>query len=689
MKHLIFMSLCMFSLGCSITACSAADEWASDAVSANKSWAEYAFSDNASTPPFSFVYDGQSSLVTIHNWKKQVSEKKISKSVILRTVTYTAPDDLLEVKAEAKIYTDTPGVEWIIYFTNKGKQDTGIIEKVNAVDERIGRSGKMTPIVHRMKGNVTGAQHSFDDFLAYDVKLTPSSRQEFGTPLALSSNEESPFFNVQWDGGGVITAVGWTGHWGASVESMKDGSINLEAGMRDIRMKLHPGEIIRTPRILQVWWKENDHIKSYNLFRRAMFNHIMPRIDGKLVVPPISHATNCFYSQNSGTEKEILEYLDSIKGLGFECLWLDAFYMKDGWPNGVGNYHMPLDSLADPVRYPRGLKPISDAAHKEKMIFLLWTAPERAVKGTWLYENHSEWLLGTPDQEVKLYDMGNPAAREYMTKYLIELIKGYKIDCIRFDCGALIGELHMKDALEPDRAGMAEIRYHEGLYQMWEDIMKACPGVFIDNCCGGGNRIDLETCARSLPLWRTDASGYTLAVWNPRDLNATAIQNQLITGCLSRYVPFSLGGTMGADPYMMRSAFNAGMTFTEDTRPADYPKAQLKKGIAEGKRIRKYYFGDFYPLSKVNADPKAWCVFQYDRPDKQDGMILAFRRHQAPESNFVCHPYNIDATADYQVTYSYLYKSEKPVIIKGSELANMMLRINDMPGSVLIEYKMQ
>ena len=558
---------------------------------------------------------------------------------------------------------------------------------MKAVDVGIEGPYKVDPVMHRLKGNVTGAEHSFNDFLPYDVTLKPGTRQEFGTPLALSSNEESPFFNLQWDDGGVITAVGWTGHWGASAEYRQDGQITLEAGMREIRLRLHPGESIRTPRIVQVYWKGTDYIRSYNLFRRTMFAHIMPKTDGKLVYPPISHTTNCFYSQNSGTEKEILEYLDSIKGLGFECLWLDAFYMKDGWPDGVGNYYLPLDNIADPVRYPRGLRPISDAAHKEKMIFLLWTAPERAVKGTWLYENHPEWLLGTPDQQTKLYDMGNPDAREYMTKYMIELIKGYRIECIRFDCGALIGEMRGNDVLEPDRSGMTEIRYHEGLYRMWDDILKACPGVFIDNCCGGGNRIDLETCARSLPLWRTDASGYTLAMWNPKDLNATAMQSQIISGGLNRYVPFSLNGTQGAAPYFMRSALNAGLTFTEDTRPADYPKAELKKGIEECKRLRKYFTGDFYVLTDVNADPKAWCVYQYDRPDAHDGIVTAFRRHNAPSTDYTCHLYGINPDADYRVTFSYGWKPDAPVIVKGTELTNLKIHLNEQPGSVIVEYK--
>ena len=55
-------------------------------------------------------------------------------------------------------------------------------------------------------------------------------------------------------------------------------------------------------------------------------------------------------------------------------------------------------------------------------------------------------------------------------------------------------------------SGLAEIRYIEGLYTMWDDIRKAFPRLFIDDCASGGRRIDLETSSRSISLWRTDGT---------------------------------------------------------------------------------------------------------------------------------------------------------------------------------------
>ena len=75
---------------------------------------------------------------------------------------------------------------------------------------------------------------------------------------------------------------------------------------------------------------------------------------------------------------------------------------------------------------------------------------------------------------------------------------------------------------------------------------------------------------------------------------------------LNRYVPFSTVGQMGATPYLFRSGFNGGIAFAEDCRPADYPRDLLRQAIAEGKRLRPYWFGDFYPLSDPTLDPAGW-----------------------------------------------------------------------------------
>jgi alpha-galactosidase len=435
---------------------------------------------------------------------------------------------------------------------------------------------------------------------------------------------------------------------------------------------------------MQIYWSGNDLPRSYNLFRQTMLSHIVPKANGKTATPPIAHLSTSFYELNNSTESNVLSHLDSIKGLGFEIFWLDAYWTRNGFPDGMGNYAFPIQRTEPSDRFPNGLGLIGDAVHKADTGFLMWFEPERVASGTEIAKDHPEWVISPKSDGSGLFNLGIPEACEYMTRYLITVIKEYRLDWLRIDFN--INPLPFWEFMNqknPNRIGMAEIRYVEGHYQMWDNILNAYPHLTIDNCASGGMRIDLETCSRSIPLWRTDA---TIDPLNRGDFNQAALQNQLMTAGLSRYVPFNVSGQMGATPYLFRSGFNAGISFCEDCRPADYPLDLLKKGIAEGKRIRKYYFGNFYPLSEINANSKGWCVIQYHR--EQDGMVIAFRRHESPYASFVCDLHEIDPSAEYEVTQANTYDLSEPVRMKGVELQHLKVKIDGCPGSLLIEYKM-
>jgi alpha-galactosidase len=219
---------------------------------------------------------------------------------------------------------------------------------------------------------------------------------------------------------------------------------------------------------------------------------------------------------------------------------------------------------------------------------------------------------------------------------------------------------------------------------MWDDVLAACPGLFIDNCASGGMRIDLETCARSIPLWRTDA---TIGPLYEGRFEQAALQNQAMTAGLSRYVPFSTSGQMGATPYLFRSGYNAGISFCEDCRPPEYPRELLRQAIDEAKRLRKYYSGDFYSLTKVTARATDWCVIQLHRTDQQDGMVMAFRRHESPRSSYVCALRGVDANARYELTLASGYVRSAPREVSGDELRRLEAVVDDRPGSLLVEYR--
>jgi alpha-galactosidase len=658
-------------------------------VAANGAWAAQTFAERADGElPFSFTYGGRPSAELVRTWKRRVEERQVDATQRRRTLTLTDPDTGLEVSAVGTIYTDTPGVDWTLYITNRGSKDTPILEDVRAVDVFVPVGQPHAPVVlHRLNGGPCRV----DDWMPFDRPLAPGEKAEFEAVGGRSSNI-CPFFNISWGDGGIITAIGWSGQWAASVQRGPDGNLRIQAGMERLHLRLHPGESIRSPRILQLRWSGNDHLDSYNHFRHTMFAHISPRIEGQLVTPPITtpspwavHEGDPWKYIYGFKEAAALEEIKCIIGLGYEFYWTDAYYTRDNFPAGMGNYGLPLlDVVPDRERFPRGLRPISDAAHEAGMKYVVWFEPERVVRGTTIANEHADYVIWRDGDNSGLYNLGIPEAREYMTKFLSTAIDEWRMECLRIDFN--IDPLpfwQQVDKQDPDRVGLCEIRYVEGLYRMWDDLRKAHPRLFIDNCASGGRRIDLETCARSIPLWRTDA---TIEPYLKFDYNQTALQNQVMTAGLSRYMPFSTSGSIGAKPYPFRSGFNYGVPIAE--RPIDTERELLKQAIAEGKRLRKYYLGDFYALGPVTTSAKDWCVLQYHRPKEQDGMLVAFRRHESSAASFACeHVRGIDPAADYLVTESRTYTPAAPVTMKGTALSTLNIVIDECPGSVIVEYR--
>jgi alpha-galactosidase len=632
--------------------------------------------------PFSFVYGGQASSSLLGAWTRTVTEAPSGANAKHYIVKFLDPDTRLEVRADVTVYTDTPGVDWIIHFVNQGTRDTPVLEQVNGLETLTWLGALTSPAgLFRLKGSVAGAE----DWTPIRSSIGTGARTEFAPVAGRSSQGASPFFTVHWADGGVVTAVGWSGQWSASV-SRAEGPIRMKVGLPHLKARLRPGESVRSPRILQVRWSDGDEAVGHNLFRRTMLSHIVPKVRGQTVTPPIAHLSDAFYEMDNSTEEIVLSYVRSVEGLGFETFWHDAYFGVANFPT-VGNYVLPLQRSVNSRRFPRGLKPVGDAVHGAGMKYLQWFEPERICPGTLMATEHPEWVVIPPGAAWGGLDLGNPAALAYVTDYLIAAIREYGVDQLRIDnavdYAAMWRELDSRAGA--DRGGIAENRYVEGLYALWDRILAEFPDLFIDNCASGGQRIDLETCARSIPLWRTDG---TIGPLLERRFEQAAVQNQLMTISLNRYLPFHVSGQMGASPYLWRSGFNGGIAFCEDVRPAGYPKDLLRQAIGEGKRIRKYYFGDFYPLSEETGDARAWCVMQFDRPEQGEGMVMAFRRERSPYPAFSLESLcGIDPAATYRVTESPTYTPGKTRILTGRELLRTRIDIEERPASALVEYK--
>lgn len=626
--------------------------------------------------PFSFVYNGVSSRDFLYEWDRIESIKIDDHNRAVRSIIFTDPDTKLQVTCEEIDYSDIPAIDWVIYFKNDGSQDTPIIEDIKALDLSFDAPSQGDIIFRHSKGSTCVV----DDFLPID-ELIPADKSITLTPnLGRSSDGNLPFFNLEWNSGGLTGAIGWTGQWLLNVSRDEDRVLSLQAGQQYTHMKLHPGEIIRTPRIVLFNWYGSDRMLGHNLLRRLIVKHYTPIIDGKPAVPPIT--TNTWFTYDTGNgvnEENQLEIIKRADDIGLECYWLDAGWFEGGWPDGAGNWVPRKDG------FPNGLKPLGDDAHNRRMKFVLWFEPERVTPNSRIAKEHPEWVLHAGDYDPKkyeqdlkqneLFNLGIPEARKWLTDILSDCITEGGVDVYRQDFN-IFGALRFWEATDaPDRVGVSENLHIQGLYAMWDDLLSRHPGLTIDNCASGGRRIDLEMISRSYPLWRSDTQCCGRAV---------PVQDQVQTAGLSLYVPLHSAGVWDFDPYTWRSVATTGVNLCMDIRDKKFKKKQIKQMVKETKSLREFYLCDYYPLTDISTDESKWIAWQFNNPESGDGFAVFFRRAKSGYTAYQASLGGIDLKAEYEVSF---VDQDVKKTMKGSALASINIKIKSMPGSALIVYK--
>jgi alpha-galactosidase len=108
--------------------------------------------------------------------------------------------------------------------------------------------------------------------------------------------------------------------------------------------------------------------------------------------------------------------------------------------------------------------------------------------------------------------------------------------------------------------------------------------------------------------------------------------------------------------------------------------------IEEYKRARPFFYGDYYPLNGGSAASDVWLVMQYHRPDLGEGMLLAFRRKDAPFISADFRLQGLDPAAEYELQDADTGKTWKQT---GKELRERGLRmtLEKTPESGLVFYR--
>lgn len=617
--------------------------------------------------PFSFLLDG--ARPDFLAWKHQAATLPCPDGAET-TATWTDPKTALKVTAVARTYTRFPAVDWTLCLENTGDKDSPIIENLQAVDAALNLGGNdCAATLHRLEGDYCNERN----FRPIDEPLAPKGSIRLSPQGGRSSQTTGfPFFDFENGQQGLVAAVGWTGQWAATLSRDENGQGRLQAGMERTRLRLHPGEKIRTPRVVLMTYS-GERTDALNRWRRLLLFHYTPQANGRPAVVPV--ASQCFdrYSTKVAqwaTEKGQMQAAEVAARMGCDTHWFDAAWFPGEFPNGVGNW------MPKPAAFPRGLAPVGELCRKLGLRFLVWFEPERVARDTEIATNHPEWVFG--GTKGGLFKLNEPEARRWMTDLISQRITQFGLDVYRQDFNMdPLESWRANDA--PDRQGMTEIRYVEGLYAMWDELLRRHPGLLIDNCASGGRRLDIEMLSRSIPLWRSDTG---CGVGN-EDLA------QAQTFGLSRYLPIHSTCSWLPGAYSMRSAATAGIAVQFDYLAKDFAVDEARAAVTEAKANRPFWYGDYYPLTPCGTAPEEFVAYQFHRPDLDAGIVLAFRRRNAPTLGLIVAPCAIKPDVRYAVEFVDEARHQTTQTLTGKQILSdgLDLRIPARGASLLIHYR--
>ena len=671
----------------------------SEEFAAAENWWKTYFGADDSAWPFSFVLDGKPATGPAPGWRCVRDEHRLDDQRDELVLTATHPGHGLEVRCVAVRYRDFPVVEWTTHLHQTDAGACPIVSDLQGLDAEWQHGDKTDFLLRSYQGDGHEQRNIYEPSV---LNLWPGTQATFAptsnagnVPEGRCSSGAFPYFAVEEAGSGdyaarpvrrgFLLAVGWPGRWRADFVRDDKLGLRIRAGQEQTRFRLNPGESVRTPLIALLFFTGDDRTRAQNLWRRWMIAHNLPRPGGSLPRPMLEASTCGFFDEmGRADEANQIEYIDRYRAaqLPITHWWMDAGWYPC-WSETRRKNCWWITGTWEPdrTRFPRGLRAITDHAHRHGIGNIVWFEPERVAPDTWLARERPQWLLRRSGRNLPgpvnswanfqlqdengVLDLGNPEAHEWLIERVSSLIRSEGIDVYRQDFNINpLPNWRLNDPAE--RAGMAENRHTCGYLAYWDALRQRFPDLLLDSCASGGRRNDLETMRRSVTLHPTDHRYDDLPV------------KQCLRHTLFQWMPFFGGPVLPlshVDACAFRSTMGLSTVIGYDLRQK-HDLDLLRKLLMEWHKVAQCYYGDFYPLTSYSLADDVWMAWQFHRPAENDGVVQVFRRPASRHESAALPLRGLDPACSYEVTD---FDEPAPTSQTGADLL-AGLRVTMPPG---------
>jgi len=463
-----------------------------------------------------------------------------------------------------------------------------------------------------------------------------------------------PFFVLRNNltGQHFVGSLAWSGNWALNLYSEPlpgEALAWFSMGPRHpgpLRV-IQPGETVTTPAMhlgcidadldgaVQAW---HEHL------RRSV---LPPHREGLSLLVSSNHWG---YGQDDMSEDSLRHAVDTSADAGCEMFVVDAGWYADrgeGWHALVGDWD-------EGDRIDCGLSAIFDHARRRGMKVGLWLDIERFGPGSRVAQEHPEWLLKAyGDVELTTLNPAIPQARQYMERRLIEVIERYRLDLFRLDRNIYVWENGQN--LVDGYLENATWRHYEFVHGVYRRLRERFPDLILENCAGGGGRMDLGM----LSIF-----DYTMTTDWPRAPRAVQIANGVSIALPPERTMFILGaaqdGHERADvDFVMRMGIFGTVTLSGTHPPGAAANPRQFAHVRHAIEVHKRLLRPMLPTARMyhhtpelpGLEPAGWCVWELVSEDARQAAVALFRLAGPGEDEYLLRCRGLDPGATYEVTF--------------------------------------
>ncbi len=375
----------------------------------------------------------------------------------------------------------------------------------------------------------------------------------------------------------------------------------------------------------------------------------------------VSYNTWFVHGVNIDDELVAREVHEAAK-IGAELFQLDAGWYTNTGREGRYDYTAGLGTWeVDRERFREGLRGAGAVIKAAGLRFGLWVEPERADLATvgtptgpreaWLATTGGVYRPGHDNADAGYAQicLAHPDAWQWAYHHLARLVAEEGVEYFVFDNNDWIDCTREGHGHGPRDGHFAHV---QALYRLLEALRERFPALLIENCAGGGNRIDFGLARYTDSGWMDDRTNPAAHVRQ----NHQALSHVLPPHYLLSYVMPSPEEPMEDEHdlrLLTRSRMGGilGLSYRADELDeGDY--AVLAREVEVYKRVRALVAnGSAVVLSPsmTGTHRPAWELVQHTAPSRQAAIVLAFQNDGAVEAVRVV-PQRLDPGRTYAVS---------------------------------------